>query len=201
MSAHASSDQYGTSDDLSGEHPIKMIKRDEKEDDLLEARFRKAQMDGIQNDMMDSLKENTRAINESQEPIERYLDETNAGFKQRAILQTQQQKKAMPTLQYEPNQDYRKEYYRIYLANMTIMDMINQTMEDNSSLKSRITNLKSEKSSRMKVEEGRDDASVSANDSGSEDFSVNKRRKRRRKKEEIKRDFICSLPECGKSYG
>lgn len=122
-------------------------------------------------------------------------------FKSRAPAAQQQPRQAMPSFDYEPDKDYRKEYHRIYLANVALMDMINQTMEENNSMRTKISYLKSEKSSKIKTEANQDDASDSNNDSGSEDFSSNRKRKRRRKKEEIKRDFVCSVPDCGKSYG
>ena len=125
----------------------------------------------------------------------------NISFKLRQSGFPQQPRQPAPSLDYEQDKDYRKEYHRIYLANVAIMDMINQTMDDNSALRTKISNLKSEKSSKLKTEQNAEEASDSCNESGSEDFSANRKRKRRRKKEEIKRDFVCSVPECGKSYG
>lgn len=122
-------------------------------------------------------------------------------FKPRGHGGSFQPKPVIPSLEYESERDYRKEYHRIYLANVAIMDMINQTIDENNTIKVKITNLKSEKSSKLKTEVNIDDGSDSNNESGSEDFSSNRKRKRRRKKEEIKRDFVCSITECGKSYG
>lgn len=126
---------------------------------------------------------------------------TSMSFKPRASLGGFQPKPMVPSLEYEPEKDYRKEYHRIYLANVAIMDMINQTIEDNNSIKVKISTIKSEKSSKLKAEANLEEGSDSNNESGSEDFSSNRKRKRRRKKEEIKRDFVCSVTECGKSYG
>lgn len=106
---------------------------------------------------------------------------------------------AYPSFQYDPQKDYTKEYYRIYLANMAIMDNINGLKDQNKSLKEKIDELRSEKSSRLKTEDRREDSD--SNDSATEEFSSGRRKKKRRKKEEIERGFICSTKECGKSYG
>lgn len=181
--------------------PVKKVKLETNSETGRATGADRIQLDAKPDAKSQAVKENMQALNDKQEPVDSYLEDVASGMKPRPALQVQQQKKTMTMLQYEPSKDYRREYYRIYLANVTIMDMINQTMDENSSLKSKIASLRSEKSSRAKQEEGRDDASASANDSGSEDYSVNKRRKRRRKKEEIERDYLCSQPDCGKSYG
>ncbi len=103
------------------------------------------------------------------------------------------------SFQYDPQKDYTKEYYRIYLANMAIMDMINNLKDDNKNLRDKIEEFKSEKSSRFKTEDRREESD--SNDSATEEFSSGRRKKKRRKKEEIERGFACINKECGKSYG
>ena len=111
----------------------------------------------------------------------------------------QKQNGAGPSFHYDPQKDYTKEYYRIYLANMAIMDMINGLKDENKSLKDKIEELRSEKSSRLKTEDRRDE--TDSNDSATEEFSSGRRKKKRRKKEQIERGFTCATKECGKSYG
>jgi hypothetical protein len=107
----------------------------------------------------------------------------------------------VPNVIFDQEKDYKKESNRIYLANLTIFDKIAQLKAENEALKKKILAVKSEKSSRMKAEEARDDESNSGNESGSGSYSIGKRRKKRRRKEEIERAFKCGFKECTKSYG
>ena len=122
--------------------------------------------------------------------------------KQRDELQhLMPQSRSYMSLEFDPEKDYKKEYLRIYIANVTIMDKNTQLKEENEALKKKITLYKSEKSSRQKAEELKEDDSLTNSESGSGSYSVGKRRKKRRKKEEIERAFKCSFKGCGKSYG
>ena len=138
-------------------------------------------------------------------PLKKHiLGSQNAAFATIDVQKHQKENLPKPigmnqTFQYDPQRDYTKEYYRVYLANMAIMDRINTLKEDNKSLKERIDEFKSEKSSRFKTEEKREESD--SNDSATDEFSLGRRKKKRRKKEEIERGFTCVTRECGKSYG
>ena len=114
-------------------------------------------------------------------PLKKHiLGSQNAAFATIDVQKHQKENLPKPigmnqTFQYDPQRDYTKEYYRVYLANMAIMDRINTLKEDNKSLKERIDEFKSEKSSRFKTEEKREESD--SNDSATDEFSLGRRKK------------------------
>ena len=113
--------------------------------------------------------------------------------------QKQIRKQTPISFEFDIEKDYKKEYHRIYLANIAIMDKISRLTEENRNIKAKISTFKSEKTSRQRTDEQKDDSD--SNETGSEDFSLGRRRKKRRRKEEIERVYSCSAKECGRSYG
>lgn len=122
---------------------------------------------------------------------------------------------------FDSTKDYFSEYHLVYLANLTLIHKIEQVAQDNKAIEEKINLIKLNRSlaasgqgnlgGRKKSSGGASDSCAGGDSSCGEDSNsgdegnngntATKRRKKRRKKEEIVREFVCPVKDCGRSYG